>query len=615
MSQQTDFVHPTQYVFFSGKGGVGKSSMAATMAVHKAASGLKTLLVSTDPAGNLGDIFETDISTTKIRVNENLEIIQLDADKITDEYKRKMLAPLEELLEGEALESIKEQFNGGCTVEIATFDRFTDFLSEVGYDVVVFDTAPTGHTLRLMTLPGEWSDYIVKSEQGSGQTCIGPVSQIQAARQKYDIAVNMMRDPERTTMYLVTRPEKTAVYETLRARDELEKTGINQFNLIVNGVYPDDTADSIFGDLRKRQDTYLSILEATGLPVMRVPMQSGEIKGFEVLQRFGRIVFDGKDERIQNSLSEVTRFEGFADAGTLKALVQKTGNRRILAFTGKGGVGKTVSACAAAREVSGLGRTLLITTDPAAHIGQVLQASIGHEPTELSAGLWAANIDQRLAAQEYKDRILGDAQKQGYSEALLESVREELDSPCTEEIAIFERFAAYINDSQWEYIVLDTAPTGHTLRLLELPFDYQKQISLQEQNAVDEASAEAGASKASIEAVINQMKDPATTAFFLVAYPEFTPLHESKRAALDLARVGIQIQGVILNHVLDASDCLGEYAQSRYTMQQHYLHHAADLFDVPLFPLHLLSDEIVGTENVDKLRETLFSNRVLTQTE
>jgi arsenite-transporting ATPase len=612
MTSQNDQTQPTQYVFFSGKGGVGKSSMAATMAVHKAASGLKTLLVSTDPAGNLGDIFETDISTTKVQVGTNLDVIQLDSDKITDEYKRKMLAPLEEILEGEALGSIKEQFNGGCTVEIATFDRFTDFLSETGYDVVVFDTAPTGHTLRLMTLPGEWSDYIVKSEQGSGQTCIGPVSQIQDARQKYDMAVSMMRDPKRTTMYLVTRPEKTAVYETLRARDELDKTGISHFNLIVNGVFPDDSTESIFSDLRKRQQTYLEILQAAGLPVLRVPMQSGEIKGYDVLRRFGRIVFDGQDEAIHHSLSNLVPFEGFAEAGTLKRLVQKSGPRRILAFTGKGGVGKTVAACAAAIEVSELGRTLLITTDPAAHIGQVLEATIGHEPTRLSPGLWAANIDQRLAADEYKAKILGDAQKQGYSEALLESVREELDSPCTEEIAIFERFSSYINDSQWEYIVLDTAPTGHTLRLLELPFDYQKQISLQEQNTVNDASADA--SKASIEAVINQMKDPSVTAFFLVAYPEFTPLHESKRAALDLARVGIDIQGVILNHVLDADQCNGEYARSRFNMQQHYLHHAAELFDVPLFPLPMMSDEIVGTDNVNKLREFLFSSRLLAET-
>jgi arsenite/tail-anchored protein-transporting ATPase len=604
MTEHVAASNPTQYVFFSGKGGVGKSSMAATMAVHKAASGLKTLLVSTDPAGNLGDIFETDISTSKIHIGDHLEVIQLDADKITDEYKRKMLAPLEELLQGEALESIKEQFNGGCTVEIATFDRFTDFLSETGYDVVVFDTAPTGHTLRLMTLPGEWSDYIVKSEQGSGQTCIGPVSQIQDARQKYDVAVHMMRDPARTTMYLVTRPEKTAVYETLRARDELEKTGITHFNLIVNGVFPKDTSASIFSNLRDRQETYLAVLESTGLPMLQVPMQSGEIKGFEVLERFGRIVFDGVDENIGHVHNGVEEFEGFADAAVLRSLVEKHGNRRILAFTGKGGVGKTVAACAAAREVSDMGRTLLITTDPAAHIGQVLEASVGHEPTEISSGLWAANIDQRLAAEEYKSKILNDARKQGYSEALLESVREELESPCTEEIAIFERFSFYINDPQWEYIVLDTAPTGHTLRLLELPFDYQKQMSLQRQDAEQDDASDA--SKASIEAVISQMKDPGVTSFFLVAYPEFTPLHESKRAEMDLARVGIKIQGVILNHVLKSDQCIGAYARSRFTMQQHYLHHAATLFDVPLFALPLMSEEIIGNANVDKLKEALF---------
>lgn len=591
----------TQYIFFSGKGGVGKSSMAATTAVHKAASEQNVLLVSTDPAGNLGDIFETSISTSIVQLAENLKVIQLDADKITSEYKDKMLAPLAEILDGEALESVKEQFNGGCTVEIATFDRFTDFLSETQYDVIVFDTAPTGHTLRLMTLPGEWSDYISKSEQGSGQTCIGPVSQIQDSKRKYEEAVAVLQDPARSTIFLVTRPEKTAVYETLRSMSELEKTGIHHFEIIINGVYPSNETGTIFTSMYETQQGHIRTLEKTGLPITRVPMQAGEIKGYETLRRFGNIVFDDVDDLIETTFSDVTYFRGFSDTETLENIIQKHGDRRILAFTGKGGVGKTVAACAVAREVGTKGKTLLITTDPASHIGQVLEAEVGHEAKMISDGLWAANIDQRKAADEYKSIIMSDARANGYSEELIASLQEELDSPCTEEIAIFERFSSYINDPQWEYIVLDTAPTGHTLRLLELPFDYQKQISLKPQDA-DEPS-----SKSALEEVINQMKDPSITAFFLVAYPEFTPLHESSRAASDLARVGIDIQGVILNNVLREDDCLGRFAGIRYAMQQHYLHHAEQLFDAPLFPMPLLKREIVGTAMVDELRNSLFN--------
>lgn len=468
----------TRYIFFSGKGGVGKSSMAATRAVYEAETGNRTLLVSTDPAGNLGDIFETEISTDTVSVLPNLRVIQLDADKITDQYKRKMLAPLEEILDELAMESVREQFNGGCTVEIATFDRFTDFLSETGYDVVVFDTAPTGHTLRLMTLPGEWSDYIAKSEQGSGQTCIGPVSQIQESKKKYEAAVEMLRNAERSTMFLVARPEKTSVYETKRAKVELEKTGIHNFQLIINGVFPDTEAGTIFADQRERQQVYIDELKQIGLPLLQVPMQSGEIKGTDTLRRFAAIAFNQNDDHIVNEPTNTPVFNGFADASELEKLLELQQDRRILAFTGKGGVGKTVAACAIAREVADKGKALLITTDPASHIGQVLETEVGHQPREISPNLWAANIDQRLAADAYKATILHDARKNGYSDEVIASIQEELDSPCTEEIAIFEHFSTFINDPQWEYIVLDTAPTGHTLRLLELPSIIRSRFSL-----------------------------------------------------------------------------------------------------------------------------------------
>lgn len=592
----------TQYIFFSGKGGVGKSSMAATTAVHYAENKQRTLLVSTDPAGNLGDIFEQEISTDIVSIGGNLDVIQLDADKITDAYKRKMLAPLEEILDGAALEAVKEQFNGGCTIEIATFDRFTDFLSETGYENIVFDTAPTGHTLRLMTLPGEWSDYISKSEKGSGQTCIGPVSQIQDAKEKYEHAVQVLKDPEQSTIFLVARPEKTSVYETKRAKGELEKTGIHHFSLIINGVIPMAAeAGGFFERLREKQNVHLGELEKLGMPFTKVPLQAGEIKGYQSLRRFAAIVYQGAEDSIQADYADTAPFSGFANPQKLKKLIQREKKKRILAFTGKGGVGKTVAACAVAQQLAFDGKTLLITTDPAAHIGQVLEAEVGHEAQKINGNLWAANIDQRQAGEEYKSRILEDARRQNYSPELMASLSEELESPCTEEIAVFEKFAWFLNDDRWSHIVLDTAPTGHTLRLLELPFEYQQQLGVNEAKG-----QEVSGRKTEIDKVIDMMKDPALTAFFLVAYPEYTPLHESERAARDLARVGIQISGVIINQVLDQEACTSDFAVSRWKMQQHYLHIARQLFDQPLFAMPLLEQEIIGQDRIDDLRRALF---------
>jgi arsenite/tail-anchored protein-transporting ATPase len=592
----------TQYLFFSGKGGVGKSSMAATAALHYAEQGYRTLLVSTDPAGNLGDIFEQPISTEGVRIGEMLEVIQLDSDKITEAYKHNMLAPLEEILDGAALESVKEQFNGGCTIEIATFDRFTDFLSETGWDFLIFDTAPTGHTLRLMTLPGEWSDYITKSEGGSGQTCIGPVSQIQEAKAKYDRAVQVLKDPQQSTIFLVARPEKTSVYETRRAKSELEKTGIHHFSLIINGVLPAAVEqDPFYRQLREKQLPYLNELHALQMPVLEVPLQAGEIKGYASLKRFAAIVFNGADDSISTDYTDTEAFTGFADPQQLQELLTLKKNKRILVFTGKGGVGKTVAACAVARHMADRGKTLLITTDPAAHIGQVLEAPVSHEPLLIREGLWAVNIDQRQAGQAYKDKILAEARQQHSSDELLASLAEELESPCTEEIAVFEKFAQFLLDDYWEYLVLDTAPTGHTLRLLELPFEYQQQLGKtipQQQNP--------SARKGEIDAVISLLKDPAITAFFLVAYPEYTPLHESKRAARDLARVGIPIAGVLLNQVLREEALASTFGKTRWQMQQHYLRSARQLFEQPLFALPLLEQEIIGQEGLDALRRALF---------
>lgn len=594
----------TQFFFFSGKGGVGKSTMAATTAVFHAGNGRRTLLVSTDPAGNLGDIFETNISTETVSVMPNLDVIQLDSDKITDDYKRAMLAPLEAIFDEAAMETVREQFNGGCTVEIATFDRFTDFLSETGYDLIVFDTAPTGHTLRLMTLPSEWSAYITKSAAGSGQTCIGPVSQIQGSKDKYDAAVRVLQDPVRTTMFLVSRAEKTSVIETFRARTELERTGIRQFELIVNGVYPAEVTA-----LRELQEPWLEALSQAGLPIRTVSLQAGEIKGLDTMRRFAQIVFAGASDLIDGQFAEVPEFADFAGGEVLHELFARTGDKRMLVFTGKGGVGKTVMACAAAREVATLGKTLLITTDPASHIGEVLEAEIDHDAQEITPGLWAANIDQHEAAEAYKAHILLDAADRGYTEELLVSLREELDSPCTEEIAVFERFAGYLQDPQWDYVVLDTAPTGHTLRLLELPFDYQKQMDVQARPAQSDGTAMAPSqSRQAIEKLILMMKDPQITAFFLVAYPEFTPLHESHRAAADLLRVGITIQGVVLNQVLAKAHTETPFMQARWRMQQFYLGQARALFAQPLFAAPLQPHHVVGIERVDLLRSAMFAS-------
>jgi len=595
----------TNYIFFSGKGGVGKTTMAATTAVYQANKGKHTLLVSTDPAGNLGDTFEEDVGVDPISVSPNLEVAQMDSDTITENYKQRMLEPLSAILDEYALEQVKEEFNSGCTVEIATFDKFTDFLGDNHYDLIVFDTAPTGHTLRLMTLPNEWDKYIQKSSEGSGQTCIGPVSQIEGARKKYAHAVEVMKNPEQTIVYLVSRPEKTSVYETFRAKNELERTGISNFHLVINGIYPQLTDNKgILSKMARTQEQYISELRNHfANKFSEVPMQESEVKGLENIALMGEIAFEGKKHSIRSRFKEVKPFNRFSSSETLRSVLAPKAENRIVVLTGKGGVGKTVVASSMAFSLSGKGKTLLLTTDPAAHIGQVLEKEVNHEPVEVSSNLWAANIDQKVAVEEYRQKVLTEAKEQGYSEDLMASLEEELESPCTEEIAVFEQFSNLLNQPGWDYFVLDTAPTGHTLRLLELPFEYQKQIdSKNQENTASSTALNPGDSDGKIQKLIERLKNKDKTTFMLVAYPEFTPLNEGLRAMKDLERVGITIQGVFLNNILNETDCPDDFSRERWKLQQHYLYYAQELFGTkPLFPIPLSREEIIGLKAVEKL--------------
>ena len=598
----------TQYIFFSGKGGVGKTTMAATTAVYQSQKGKRTLLVSTDPAGNLGDIFERKVGMETIQVAPDLFLAQMDSDAITDAYKNRMLEPLSAVLEGAVLEQVKEEFNGGCTVEIATFDKFTDFLGDETYDLIIFDTAPTGHTLRLMTLPNEWDKYIKKSAEGQGQTCIGPVSQLESSRQKYSHAVSVLQNADRTTVYLVSRPEKTSVYETMRAKSELEGTGIHNFHLVINGVYPNHSSlTGLFGRMAENQKKYVQELQNL-FPnkFSEVPLQQSEVKGVKNISLLGEIAFDQKEAVIQTDFPNIRIFTGFSSPQILSGLLNKKTDNRVIILTGKGGVGKTVTACTLALKMAKKGKTLLFTTDPAAHIGQVLETEVNHVPVNITGNLWAVNIEQKTAVEEYRLKIMDDARANGYSDELLASLEEELESPCTEEIAIFEQFANLLNEPDWDYFVLDTAPTGHTLRLLELPFEYKKQIDMKLKGNTASATND-GNEKSKIEILIARLKNPDYATFLLVAYPEFTPIHEGFRAMKDLERVGIKAQGIFLNQILKSEDCLTGFAYERWKLQQHYLYKAFDLYyPKPLFAIPLLPSEIIGIEKVKRLSDEIF---------
>jgi len=620
-----------QFIFFSGKGGVGKTSMACATAVHHADEGRKTLIVTTDPASNLADVFEQPIGhrVTSIETVANLWAMEIDPDKATEEYRDRSLAPVRALFPLEVVQVMEEQLSGPCTAEVAAFDSFVDFL-DLGdggqaFEMVIFDTAPTGHTLRLLELPVDWSRHIEEAAGGTGQTCLGPVATIQESKAKYDRAVALMRDRDRTRFVFVLQPEATAIKETQRAVAELSRLGIETHSLIINGIIPrEETRNHFLAERAQMQARYLAQIERElPLPARRLPLLDEEIKGVEGLRHVAALL-DGEDrmarkrpatrlipdEEVQGCSPASRRQRSALPDQVVPYLLPENGQHRTVFFAGKGGVGKTALSCVTAVWLAQHGyQTLLLTTDPAAHIGDVLGQPVGDEVDAVASvqNLWAVQIDPKAAAAAYKTRILEEARQQGRPPESLQAMAEELESPCTEEMAAFDRFIDFASLDRFDVLVFDTAPTGHTLRLLQLPVDWSEQLEVK-LYVSDELSQADAAAKARFGQVIDMMRDPQRSTFAFVMYPESTPIVEAWRAVEELRTVGIETGLVMANQVLPPEQCTSEYFCRRALMQARYLGEIAERFRVPLVTVPLLASEVSGVEVLSQLGKRIYGN-------
>ena len=597
----------TRYIFFSGKGGVGKTVMASATAIHYALEGKKTLIVTTDPASNLADVFEQAIGhkITPVAGIKNLYAMEIDTDEATKEYKEKIIGPFREIMPDDVIASINEQLSGPCTTEMASFDRFIDFMETDEYDIIVFDTAPTGHTIRLLELPVDWSKHIEESAKGSGQTCLGPVQTIQDSKDKYDRATALLKDSERTSFSFVMRPEELSLYETLRASKELETIGVKSGELIINGMLPEDVCEiEFFKKKYEAQQKVITLTEKTiKKPKRYMSLRDNEVKGIDALTDVGRELYNGKPPSFQSPSSGVTSSGKLSiEKPDIDNLWLPRNDTKAIFFTGKGGVGKTTISCISALYIAGKGyKTLLVTTDPAAHIGEVLDVKVGSEPIKITENLYAVMVDQEEAFRLYKERTLNEA-KGKYSEEILTAMEEELNSPCTKEMAAFDRFIQFIEGKEYDAVVFDTAPTGHTLRLLDLPFDYAKQVEMMVGCAESSDMKEAAENR--FRAIIKTLRDKRHTVFNVVLYPESTPILESYRAMLNLKEAGIETQLVVANMVLPEEVCKNDFFINRRKMQMRYMKEIKERFNLPMLHFPMLQDEIKG---LGQLKQALMN--------
>lgn len=604
----------TKFLFFSGKGGAGKTTMAAASAMYLANQNQETLIITTDPASNLADVFEQPIGhkVTPIDGVLHLSGMELDPDVATTEYKEKTLSPLRGLIPTESFKVLEEQLDSPCTAEMAAFDRFTDFLQEPRFDMVIFDTAPTGHTLRLLELPVEWSGVIEKAakDESGGQTCIGPAAALAESKAKFDHAITTMRDPGQTTFVFVLRPEATSIYEAKRSIAELMKLGIKSQELIVNGIYPKNACDNPFMLHRfAKQQEFLGQIEfGFSVPITLMELEPTEIIGKEWLLRIGEKLYERPlriedfrplkiEIKTQNPLNNFPKI----DPKIKQLLVPQNKGRRVIFFAGKGGVGKTSIAAATGLWVADQGyKTLLLTTDPASHLGQIFEQKVTHKPKLLEGekGLWVAHIDAEKATDEYKEKILAEA-RQKYTKERVLAIQEELNSPCTEEMAIFQKFIDFATLKEFAVIVFDTAPTGHTLRLLELPVNWSKQLEIKTFTTTGETEIDKR-TKSRFKEVIDMMGDINQTTFSFVMYPESTPIEEASRAMRELLSIGVPTSLVVANFILPDAVLTNDYLKRRKTMEEKYVKEMERRFTAPIVKLPLLADDLIGKE---KLRQ------------
>lgn len=527
----------SRFLFFTGKGGVGKTTTASSLALRMAEGGRKVLVVSTDPASNLDDVFESKAGgePTPIADAPNLSIMNIDPEAAAAAYRETVVGPYRGVLPESAVASMEEQLSGACTVEIAAFNEFTGILAEPEisgrFDHIVFDTAPTGHTLRLLSLPSAWSDFIATSENGAN--CLGPLSGLDAQQEEYAETVRILSDADLTTVVLVARPEESALREAARAGGELAELGIANQRLVVNGVFSEESeGDSVAEALLSRQrDALAAIPESLAdTPKYSVPLVASNLTGLDALR-----VLSGSKEaaEVGETFADIPADELPGDLDSLINGIEADGSGVVMTM-GKGGVGKTTLAAAIAVSLAGRGHKVhLSTTDPAAHLDDALG---GKAAQNLEVG----RIDPEAETARYAEEVIaaaGELDEEG--RALLE---EDLRSPCTEEIAVFRAFARTVDDAEDAFVVLDTAPTGHTLLLLDAAQSYHKEVE-----------RTTGQVPESVRKLLPRLRDPRFAKVVITTLAESTPVHEAERLQSDLRRAGIEPYGWVVNSCFSAS--------------------------------------------------------------
>lgn len=541
-------MHLTKYLFFTGKGGVGKTSTACAVAVNLADRGGKVLLISTDPASNLQDVFHRELDGKGVAIDgvPGLVVANLNPEEAAREYRESVVAPYRGKLPASVITNMEEQLSGSCTVEIAAFDQFSNFITNEEtskeYDYIIFDTAPTGHTLRMLQLPSAWSNFITDSTHGA--SCLGQLAGLGEKQSMYKAAVENLADGAKTTLILVSRPEETPLLEVERSSRELKELGILNQLLIINGVLMEATdvlSQNILAKQQKAMENRPAALK--GLETYILPLRSYNILGLENIRAFFQ----------QDDFSHGERDGKRVDLPGMDVLIEDIYNtdKKVIFTMGKGGVGKTTAAATIALALAKRGKKVHLTsTDPAADLEHIISEN---------KNMTLHKIDEKQELSRYRDEVLRKA-RETMSEADVAYIEEDLRSPCTQEIAVFRAFAEVVAQAEDAVVVIDTAPTGHTLLLLDATQSYHKEVQRTK-----------GEIPPAVQQLLPRLRDAGQTEVVIVTLPEATPVFEASRLKDDLARAGIHNKWWIMNQCLSLADTKNPMLLARAAAEKEWL--------------------------------------------
>jgi len=570
-----DKINFTKYLFFTGKGGVGKTSTACAVAVGLADQGKKVLLVSTDPASNLQDVFHTELDGKGITIDgvPGLTVANLNPEEAAREYRESVISPYRGKLPESVLNNMEEQLSGSCTVEIAAFDQFSHFITDAAtedqYDHIIFDTAPTGHTLRMLQLPSAWSNFI--SESTHGASCLGQLAGLEAKKGMYKDAVSNLSDSRRTTLILVSRPEMTPLLEAERSSLELRDLGIGNQVLLINGVLlqaSDDISQKILGKQRAAMENMPFDLKK--ITTFFLPLRSYNILGLDNIRAFfQQDVYKKADMRIKP--------EEYMSIHSLIEDLYKT-KKNVIFTMGKGGVGKTTIAGVIALALAEKGvKVHLTSTDPADHLRYVMQKT---------KNITLSHIDEKQELLNYQREVLEKARKMMSAEDLA-YIEEDLKSPCTQEIAVFRAFAEVVDKAENEVVVIDTAPTGHTLLLLDATQSYHKEVQRTK-----------GEIPISVQRLLPRLRDAQQTEVVIVTLPEATPVFEASRLRDDLLRAGIHNKWWVVNQCISMTETDNSMLVARAKTEKQWLEKVSEISNRNFVTIPWIEDAAV--ENICK---------------